>query len=75
MNDPVKAAEFCDKSKPALGIVTAGFYLTYAKALEMKPLLETKRMGVKEERFVLVARPAMLFEEFARLSCFWMLAY
>jgi hypothetical protein len=56
MNDPVKAAEFCGKSKPALGIVTAGFYLTYAKALGMEPLLETKRIGAKEERFVLVAR-------------------
>jgi uncharacterized protein YcfJ len=56
MNDPVKAAECCGKSKPALGIVTVGFYLTYAKALGMKPLLETKRMGLKEERYVLVTR-------------------
>src|SRR5437879_2439257 len=56
MNDPVKAAEFSGKSKPALGIVTAGFYLTYAKALGMEPLFETKRTGVKEERYVLVAR-------------------
>jgi hypothetical protein len=56
MNDPVKAAEFCGKNKPALGIVTAGFYLTYAKALGMEPLLEVKRMGVKEERYALVAR-------------------
>ena len=56
MNDPVKAAEFSGKSKPALGIVTAGFYLTYAKALSMDPLLETRRTGVKEERYVLVAR-------------------
>ncbi|HTS19935.1 MAG TPA: PhnD/SsuA/transferrin family substrate-binding protein [Verrucomicrobiae bacterium] len=58
MNEPVKAAEYCAKSKPALGIVTAGFYLTYAKALGMVPLLETKRQGLKEERFVLVARKA-----------------
>ncbi len=56
MNDPVKAAEFCGRSKPALGIVTPGFYLTYAKALGMEPLLETKRIGLKEERFVLVTR-------------------
>jgi hypothetical protein len=56
MNNPVKAAEFCAKSKPALGIVTAGFYLTYAKALGMQPLLEVKRLGLKEERFVLVTR-------------------
>lgn len=56
MNDPVKAAEFCAKNRPALGIVTAGFYLTYAKALGMVPLLETKRAGVTEERWVLVVR-------------------
>jgi uncharacterized protein YcfJ len=56
MNDPVKAAEFSAKKKPALGIVTAGFYLTYAKALGMEPLLETKRTGVKVERCVLVTR-------------------
>ena len=56
MNDPVKAAEYCARSKPALGIVTAGFYLAYAKALGMEPLLETKRLGLKEERYALVAR-------------------
>jgi hypothetical protein len=56
MNDPVKAAEFSGKSKPALGIVTAGFYLTYAKALGMEPLLEIKRTGVKEERYLLVTK-------------------
>jgi len=56
MNDPVKAAEYCAKKKPVLGIVTAGFYLTYAKALGMEPLLETKRTGVKVERYVLVTR-------------------
>jgi hypothetical protein len=56
MNDPVKAAEFCGKNRPALGIVTAGFYLTYAKALGMEPLLETRRAGVMEERWVLVTR-------------------
>lgn len=56
MNDPVKAAEFSGKGKPALGIVTAGFYLTYAKALVMEPLLEIKRTGVKEERCILVTK-------------------
>ncbi len=56
MNDPVKAAEFSGKSKPALGIVTAGFYLTYSKTLGMEPLLEINRTGVKEERYLLVAR-------------------
>ena len=56
MNDPVKAAEYCATSKPALGIVTAGFYLAYAKALGMEPLLETKRLGLKEERYALVSR-------------------
>jgi hypothetical protein len=56
MNDPVKAAEFCDANKPAAGIVTPGFYLEYAKTLSIEPLLETKRAGVKEERQVLVVR-------------------
>src|SRR5437016_3362606 len=56
MNDPVKAAEFSGKSKPALGIVTAGFYLTYAKALGMEPILEIKRTGVKEEHYILVSK-------------------
>jgi ABC-type phosphate/phosphonate transport system substrate-binding protein len=56
MNDPIKAVEFCGTKKPAAGIVTPGFYLQYAKALQMEPLLETKRTGVKEERCVLVVR-------------------
>ena len=56
MNDPVKAAEFCGANKPVAGIVTPGFYLQYAKALQMEPLLETKRAGVKEERCMLVVR-------------------
>lgn len=56
MNDPVKAAEFCAASKPVAGVVTPGFYLQYAKALLMEPLLETKRTGVNEERWVLVVR-------------------
>jgi hypothetical protein len=55
MNDPVKAAEFCAAKKPALGIVTPGFYLAYGKALGMEPLLETKRAGIAAERFVVVA--------------------
>ena len=54
MNDPVKAAEFSVKSRPALGIVTAGFYLTYAKALGMEPVLEVNRTG--RERGALRAR-------------------
>jgi ABC-type phosphate/phosphonate transport system substrate-binding protein len=56
MNDPVKAAEFCAADKPPVGIVTPGFYLQYAKALGMEPLLETQRTGVKHERYVVVAR-------------------
>ena len=56
MNNPVRAAEFCGTEKPPVGIVTPGFYLQYAKALGMEPLLDTKRTGVKEERYVLVAR-------------------
>jgi len=56
MNDPVKAAEFCGADKPRVGIVTPGFYLQYATALGMEPVLETRRTGVLEERYVLVAR-------------------
>ena len=56
MNNPVKAAEFVAAKKPAAGIVTPGFYLAYAKALHMDPLLETKRVKVPEERYVLVAK-------------------
>ncbi len=54
-NDPGKAVEYCAANKPALGIVTPGFYLTYAKALAMEPVLETKREGVAVERWVLIA--------------------
>ena len=54
MNDPTKAAEFCAAKKPPMGIVTPGFYLTYAKALGMEPLLETHRQNVAVERCVLV---------------------
>jgi hypothetical protein len=56
MNDPKKAVEFCAASKPAVGIVTPGFYLTYARALGMEPLLETRRTGVAAERFIVVAK-------------------
>jgi ABC-type phosphate/phosphonate transport system substrate-binding protein len=56
MNDPVKAAEFVAAKKPAIGVVTPGFYVTYGKALGMEPLLEIKREKVPEERYVLVAK-------------------
>jgi len=56
MNNPVKAAEFVAAKRPAAGIVTPGFYLAYGKALGMEPLLETKRVKVPEERYVLVAK-------------------
>ncbi len=56
MNDPIKAVEWCGARQPAVGIVTPGFFLTYAKALGMEPLLETHRQGVGTERFVLVAK-------------------
>ena len=56
VNDPVKAVEFCTKKKPEMGIVTPGFYLAYAKALEMRPLLEVRRQKVESERFVLVLK-------------------
>ncbi len=56
MNDPIKAVEWCSTHKPTAGIVTPGFYLTYAKALGMEPLLETHRQGVDAECQVLVAK-------------------
>lgn len=55
-NEPVKAAEFCAAAKPPLGIVTPGFYLAYAKALGIEPLLEVRREKVATERCVLVAK-------------------
>jgi len=55
-NDPGKAAEFVTAKKPAIGIVTTGFYLAYAKALGMELLLEVQRQGVEVERYVLVMR-------------------
>jgi hypothetical protein len=56
MNDPVKAVEFCILKKPPVGIVTPGFYVAYAKALEMEPLLEVRRQKVAAERYVVVVK-------------------
>lgn len=56
LNEPAKAVEYVAGQKPAVGIVTPGFYLAYAKALGMEALLETRRQGVAAERYVLVAR-------------------
>lgn len=56
MNDPIKAVEFVAAKKPTAGIVSPGFYLAYAKALGMEPLLETQRRGVPVERYVVVTR-------------------
>ncbi len=56
LNDPGKAVELCAKDKPAVGIVTPGFFLTYQKALGMEPLLEVHRAGIVAERFLLVAK-------------------
>ncbi len=56
MNDPVKAAEFCETNKPSVGIVTPGFYLQYSKTFGLEPILETRREGVAAERYVLVTR-------------------
>ena len=54
LNDPAQAVEFVIAKKPAVGIVTPGFYLAYAKPLGMEALLETRRQNVPAERFVLV---------------------
>lgn len=56
INDPAKAVELCTSNKPPLGIVTPGFYLTYAKALGIEPLLEVRRQKVPMERYVLVVK-------------------
>jgi len=56
LNDPLKAVDVCVAKKPPLGIVTPGFYLAYAKALGMEPLLETRRAGVPSERYVLIVK-------------------
>jgi ABC-type phosphate/phosphonate transport system substrate-binding protein len=56
LNDPVKAVEFCTTKKPAVGIVTPGFYLAYQKALDMEPLLEVRRQKVEKERYVVVVK-------------------
>jgi hypothetical protein len=55
-NDPKDAIRFVDTKKPAVGIVTPGFFLAYAKPLGMDTLLEAHRQGVAAERFVLVAK-------------------
>jgi hypothetical protein len=56
LNDPAKAVAFCAKKKPAVGIVTPGFYLAYQKALGMEPLLEVRRQKVVAERYVVVVK-------------------
>jgi hypothetical protein len=53
-NDPAQAIEFVTAKKPAVGIVTPGFFLAYAKQLGMEPLLETRRQNVPAERYVVV---------------------
>jgi hypothetical protein len=55
-NDPAQAVEYVTGKQPAFGIVTPGFYLAYAKALEMTPLMEVRRTGVAGERYVVVMR-------------------
>jgi ABC transporter, phosphonate, periplasmic substrate-binding protein len=55
LNDPARAVEFATTKKPAVGIVTPGFYLAYAKQLGMDALLETRRENVPAERYVVVA--------------------
>jgi len=55
MNDPAKAAEFCETGKSVVGIVTPGFYMQYGKMLGLEPVLETRREGIAAERYVLVA--------------------
>jgi hypothetical protein len=56
LNKPEKAVAYVTSKKPPLGIVTPGFYLAYAKALDMEPVLEVKRQGVALECYVAVVK-------------------
>lgn len=56
MNQPADAVRYVERQKPALGIVTPGFFLTYEKALGIKPLREIHRLGGQSNRWVLIAR-------------------
>lgn len=56
LNEPARAVEFVSNKKPALGIVTPGFFLAYKDALKMEPLLEVQRQDVPAERFVIVVK-------------------
>lgn len=55
-NVPSDAVEFCATKKPAVGIVTPGFYLAYQQALNMEPLLEVRRKEVPAERYVVAVK-------------------
>ena len=55
LNDPTKAVEFVTTKKPAVGIVSPGFHLAYAKQLGMEALLETRRQTLPAERYVVDA--------------------
>jgi ABC-type phosphate/phosphonate transport system substrate-binding protein len=55
-NDPKEAIHYVDTKKPAVGIVSPGFFLAYSKALGMEPLLEAHRQAIAAERYVLVAK-------------------
>lgn len=55
-NSPAKTIEFVSTKKAVAGMVTPGFFFTYAKTLGMEPVLETKMTGIAADRYVLVAR-------------------
>ena len=67
LNEPGAAADYCVAAKPAVAIVTPGFYLAYGKKLGLEPLLEIQRQQVAVERYVLVTKGA----ELATLSGAW----
>jgi hypothetical protein len=68
LNDPAKATEYVAKAKPAAGIVTPGFYLTYAKALGMTPVLEVKRRGYPVEKYTLVTKTGTELKAIRRVA-------
>ncbi len=55
-NDPASAAAWCGAAMPAAGIVTPAFYLEHRKALDLRPILFTRRHGEPSERYALLVR-------------------
>ena len=55
-NVPASAADWCAEAKPAAGIVTPAFYLEHRQALDLRPILFTRRHGEPSEKYALLVR-------------------